>query len=570
MTKTTSQPCFVWLGAGEALDSKILDGFTNLRPECQIVMAEAREIAASKLQACYTTDKYTVDCVCIDQEAKAKVFYTLNLKEYSGLQQPKGLSKIYPSLAVINQETVNTVDIVSYISSLNLNPDQPNHIHIDIIAQVGSLLRALIKSGQILLFSDLHFVTSDLAITEETGCKKEIDEILVRNGYEVIDADEDDPDLVVMSYKLNPLWKTLVATKSQLAKVVEERKQFEELVIELQKRIADVEKEKVIQINNLQLELEKTDLKVANLAQELVVSKDLIGDLNDQTKRNEECKSLLSKFELKVDKLFSEQNSGISNLVNKLNININSGLANTAKQLESFYGIQNYLKDGVLPLNFHGWPISPDLGLYLTGLIQNNDYDVIIEFGSGTSTVLMAKSLQVKSRNNHLKSKSKKRKKKDVLLCKEKTTKIVTFEHNSDYYTSTSTALKNNGVDELVDLELAPLTDYEGIDGERYLYYSCYDKLQELSSSLNGKKANILVLVDGPPGSTNKNARFPALPHLLSALPDQKFTFIMDDYNRSEEKEIVGLWLAMAKEKFLDINIDEVPSEKGLAIVKVK
>lgn len=570
MNKTTSQPCFVWLGAGEALDSKILDGFINLHPECQIVMAEAREVAASKLQACYRSDKYTINCVVLDQEAKAEVFYTLNLKEYSGLQQPKGLSKIYPGLAVINQETVNTIDVVSYISNLNLNPDQPNHIYIDIITQVDSLLRALINSGKIFLFTNLHFVTSDLTITEEFGCKKEVDEILVRNGYEVIFADEDDPDLVIMSYKLNPLWKTLVATKSQLAKAIEERRQFEELVIELQKRVADVEKRKEIKINNIQLELKKSELKVANLAQELIVSKDLVGDLNNQVKRNEECKSLLSKFEFKVDKLFSEQNSEINNLVNKLNTNINSGLINTAKQLESFYGIQNYLKNGVLPLNFHGWPISPDLGLYLTSLIENNDYDVIIEFGSGTSTVLMAKSLQVKSRNNRLKSKSKKKKKKNVLLYEEKSTKIVTFEHNSDYYSSTLTALKNNGVDELVDLELTPLTDYESIGGEKYLYYNCSGKLQELASSLKDKKANVLVLVDGPPGSTNKNARFPALPHLLNALPGQKFTFIMDDYNRSEEKEIVGLWLAMAKEKFLDINIDEVPSEKGLAIVKLK
>lgn len=147
-------------------------------------------------------------------------------------------------------------------------------------------------------------------------------------------------------------------------------------------------------------------------------------------------------------------------------------------------------------------------------------------------------------------------------------TRIVTFEHNTLYHEKTLHALKENGVDHLVDLVHAPLVDYHFKDGSQYLYYHCTEKLLELAKIFKGRKANILVLVDGPPGATNKNARLPALPHLLTCLPEHSFTIIMDDYNRTEEKEIVDIWRHIFTERSITFNFEEVVSEKGLAILK--
>ncbi|HSW22938.1 MAG TPA: hypothetical protein VLJ62_09235, partial [Burkholderiaceae bacterium] len=67
-------------------------------------------------------------------------------------------------------------------------------------------------------------------------------------------------------------------------------------------------------------------------------------------------------------------------------------LAGAVKQVESFMSIQNYLASGEMLTNFHGWPISPDVGVFVLEKIRERKYDLIIEFGSGTSTMLFAKA----------------------------------------------------------------------------------------------------------------------------------------------------------------------------------
>ena len=276
----------------------------------------------------------------------------------------------------------------------------------------------------------------------------------------------------------------------------------------------------------------------------------------------------------KLNALAAAKTEELNKAVGNIKNHVNTGLGNAAKQLEAFMGIQTYLEKGIKPLSFHGWPISPDIGLYLTGLIDANNYDVIIEFGSGTSTVLMAKALVSKQRGNAQKVLSDNSKAGTGLALGEADyndlpARIVTFEHNSKYHAQTLKALQDNGVDGLVDLVHAPLVDYQYKDGSQYLYYSCADKLAELAKVFKGRKANILVLVDGPPGSTNKHARFPALPHLLNALSGHKFTIIMDDYKRVEEKEIIEKWINISSDRFLAPVLEEIPSEKGLASLAI-
>ncbi len=272
-------------------------------------------------------------------------------------------------------------------------------------------------------------------------------------------------------------------------------------------------------------------------------------------------------------KMFTDQTQQLNKEVNSIKIHINNGLGNTAKQFEAFIGIQNYLERGIKPLSFHGWPISPDIGLYIAGLIDTNNYDVIIEFGSGTSTLLMAKALISKQRGVQTKTLSMDSQSKQTVMQKQTfndlPARIITFEHNSLYHGKTLQLLKDNALEHLVDLVHAPLVDYQYKDGSQYLYYNCKEKLQELAEIFKGRKANILVLVDGPPGATNKNARFPALPHLLNVLPEHAFTIIMDDYNRAEEKEIVDIWKKISEGRHMNINIEEMKCEKGCATILI-
>ncbi|GAA3528234.1 FkbM family methyltransferase [Zobellella aerophila] len=292
----------------------------------------------------------------------------------------------------------------------------------------------------------------------------------------------------------------------------------------------------------------------------------------DMQKLIESNQQIADTLEEKTKKIITEQAQKITTPLIGLKNQISNGLANTAKQIECFIGIQNYLEKGSKPLSFHGWPISPDLGLYLIGLIDANDYDCIIEFGSGTSTLLMAKALQRKqysltTKNIKKKSKTKNKKQKTNKSNYNTLPHIISFEHDIIYHRKTTKLLSDNNIEHLVELVHAPLVDYQYTDDTQFLYYDCQETLNKLAVSLKEKKANIMVLVDGPPGATNKNARFPALPNLIQSLPDHQLTLVMDDYNRPEEQEIIELWRKITTDH--DFIVEVIACEKGLAILNV-
>ena len=261
----------------------------------------------------------------------------------------------------------------------------------------------------------------------------------------------------------------------------------------------------------------------------------------------EELRGILSDSNSELKKF----SSGYEILDKKLT----SGLNNAVKQLEAFIGLQNYFSDSTLPLAFHGWPISADIAIILLAKIQENNYDLIMEFGSGTSTVLFAKALRkIEGKSAELSSNGIK--------------KIVTFEHHEKYLNKTGMTLAEEGLSSFVDLVHAPLVE-QRIAGEAYSYYSCVDKLQEIAKSLGDEKARILVLVDGPPGSTGPHARFPAMPLLLDILGEHQLDIVLDDYARREEKEIVARWKGYLNERQMSYVEEEFPCEKGAHFCRV-
>ncbi len=208
---------------------------------------------------------------------------------------------------------------------------------------------------------------------------------------------------------------------------------------------------------------------------------------------------------------------------------VKSEMLNAAQQLEAFMGVQNYLNHGEHLPGMHGWPISPDFALYLVELIDGNDYDLILEFGSGTSTVIIAKTLKRLGRHRQGKA----------------ATLQIAFEHLEQYYAQTHADLIQAHANEKVDLVLAPLVPFKAPNGITYSYYDCKWKLAELADKIKvcGTTVNLLVIVDGPPGSTGIHARYPAVPIVLQYFHDATIDIVLDDYKRADEKEVAQMWL---------------------------
>lgn len=235
----------------------------------------------------------------------------------------------------------------------------------------------------------------------------------------------------------------------------------------------------------------------------------------------------LQKQNAELSQQLTKQSDDLIKVRKDLEGALKKEILNATQQLEAYLGVQNFLNHGERIPGMHGWPISPDFALYLIELIDSNDYDLIIEFGSGTSTVIMAKAL---ARTQH------KRQSKFSAV-------QVAFEHLESYYLQTQSELKNSNLLHAVQLTLTPLASYLATNGETYPYYKCQEKLSELRNMNSLADIKILMVIDGPPGSTGKHARYPAVPLALEYFKDSSIDILLDDYARDDEKEIAKLWL---------------------------
>lgn len=167
--------------------------------------------------------------------------------------------------------------------------------------------------------------------------------------------------------------------------------------------------------------------------------------------------------------------------------------------------------DGPTPL-MGGWAMTPAGMKQLMDLATEPEVSLIVECGSGTSTVLMALALQREGRSD---------------------TRIVSLEHLSEYAEVTSSQLARLGLSELAEVRLAPLEPID-LDGIEYQWYegAAFEDLAHID----------VLVVDGPPRATGPMPRYPAYPLLRDSLSPSAVV-VLDDSRRAEERSTVARWL---------------------------
>ncbi len=284
------------------------------------------------------------------------------------------------------------------------------------------------------------------------------------------------------------------------------------------------------------------------------ISKVLVNQIDLGAKAQLEA---FSKILQSSDSVTKEALQGIVNASEvKVKRELGKGFANSVKQLESFISIQSFFSKGEYFSDFHGWPISPDVGIFLLEKMRSKNYDLIIEFGSGTSTALFTKAAEILNGG------------KRSSVAKTMKTEIVTFEHNEHYHYQTKNMLQARNLAGYVNLVLAPLVDWKDDSGD-YLYYDCKSIIQDLSKKYSERKIKILVLVDGPPGLTCANARYPAVPIIFNALSKHSIDIVLDDANRAEEKKVIELWESFWQKRSVEVEKYSIPAEKGVFFAEI-
>lgn len=240
-----------------------------------------------------------------------------------------------------------------------------------------------------------------------------------------------------------------------------------------------------------------------------------------------------SSLAIEVAEAMKHSNTGLETKLTELQAKLQkeqkSQNENSLRQIESFLRLQSYCGDRIVLPDMHGWPVSPDLGVYIIRLVEAGGFDAIVEFGSGVSTLLIALALQ-KAADSHAKGVS---------------TSFVSFEHLESYLQQTQAQLHQAQLSETVQLVYAPLVETAGAQNNASLYYDCQATLTQLRLSIPKPNPKLLVFVDGPPAATGPLARFPAMPSIERAFDGcAEVHYLMDDYIRQDERDIVAHWQA--------------------------
>lgn len=205
-------------------------------------------------------------------------------------------------------------------------------------------------------------------------------------------------------------------------------------------------------------------------------------------------------------------------------------------QIESLTWLQQLLKIKTTLPPLRGWPVSPDFLLRLHKWITKNKPSVIVETGSGATTLVIADALRQNGFG-----------------------KLYSFEHLKKYADETRQMLLEEYLESWVDLRLSELSPWLG----EHINPQNDKKKPRWYSSILSDIYNIdLLIVDGPPKSICEYSRYPALPALYDRLSSRAEIW-MDDTIRNEEKEICHHW-----SKKYDLSLEFVSLEKGLGILK--
>ena len=212
---------------------------------------------------------------------------------------------------------------------------------------------------------------------------------------------------------------------------------------------------------------------------------------------------LLAGFISIIILLFIEQRYALSKILklNELN-NIQT------EAMQSLYAIFKF--NSPLP-STRKMAASPDFLKLVVEIILTEKPKLVVELGSGISTILAGKALEKNGAGD-----------------------LISIDHDDKYAELTRKKICLEKLSDITKVVTAELKMHP-INGQNYMWY-------EISLVKEIKQGIDLLIVDGPPKIINKNARYPAIP-LLKQYFKENTVILLDDGRRKDEQNTVELWL---------------------------
>lgn len=383
--------------------------------------------------------------------------------------------------------------------------------------------------------------------------------------------------------------------------------QLAALQSDLTRAQADAEK-KNKEVEKIQAELQSTQEKLQKTKEWFASRKKQVMELEQGLKKEQEKTQQLSQenallvktqttaevgfaqLEDRMNQLFAQQTAQIQQATNALGKHVTRSFVQQRQHYQSVLGLQHYLESGEQPLVFGGWAIGADVASHLVQALEQHSYDLIIEFGSGTSTALMAKVVsQQMQRHNNGYAEELQLNYQDVDTPVAKTgrqamhqarglenyelpRRILSFEQDKNHFQQSKQRLASQGLSGVVELVLAPLVPsrFSQQADQAALFYDCENQLARVAQLYEGRAARILVLVDGPfSPKSDPLVRAPALAQVLQYFSSKHLDIMLDDSLRDGEQQVVQHWRELCAERGLQWQEKELEADKGALWITV-
>lgn len=206
-------------------------------------------------------------------------------------------------------------------------------------------------------------------------------------------------------------------------------------------------------------------------------------------------------------------------------------------QFESLLYIYNALPNLKLLPATRGWAGSPDFLAKITEVILKEKPRFVLEASSGVSTIIIGLALKLNDYG-----------------------KAISLEHDSLYTAITKENIDVNGIGDVSNVKHCPLRDYNSLEQTGKWYET---------DNLNLTERIDILIIDGPPKSTQFLARYPAVP-LLHHYFSNRALILLDDANRNDEVITVQEWIKFLENNNFKVAVSEFNNfEKGMVILEV-
>jgi len=233
-----------------------------------------------------------------------------------------------------------------------------------------------------------------------------------------------------------------------------------------------------------------------------------------------------------LDRQTKETRDTVQRVGTGLEKELKKEIRQTFRQLEALQNLSAVLPaNDVLPAT-RVWAASPDLLLVLVDLVIAERPSLVVECGSGASTLWLALAMRRFGIDG----------------------RIIALDHDPVFGDKTRGLLARHDVADLAEVRDAPLESFS-LNGETYSWYArrAWEDLKGID----------LLFIDGPPAITGQQARYPALPLLAGSLSPVA-TAVLDDLIVPDMQKVLRLWL----DAYPDFDSEMLALEKQAAVLR--